>query len=196
MSLIIKNLKKNFGRKTIFDNFSYSFNDTGIYALTGESGIGKTTLLRIIAGLDKDFSGSIEAPKKVSVAFQEHRLFPNLSALDNLICINSDRKNKADKSKASKMLSSLGFSDEDMGLFPDELSGGMKQRVSLARAFLYDAPILLLDEPTKELDAENAKRVKSIIKAMAENRLVILVSHSSEDLSDLNCEIINLASFK
>ena len=86
MSLIIKNLKKNFGRKIIFDNFSYSFNDTGIYALTGESGIGKTTLLRIIACLDKDFSGSIEAPKKVSVAFQEHRLFPNLSALDNLIC--------------------------------------------------------------------------------------------------------------
>lgn len=194
MSLVIRNLKKNFGRKIIFDNFSYSFEDFGIYAVAGESGIGKTTLLRIIAGLDKDYSGEISGTSRTSVAFQEHRLFPNLSAIDNLIFAISDRKNEADVAKATEMLKTLGFSDDDMRLFPDELSGGMKQRVSLARAFLYDAPILLLDEPTKELDAENAKRVKTLIKQMAENRLIILVSHSSEDLSDLGCEIINLGS--
>lgn len=197
MALVIKNLKKSFGRKLIFNDLSYNFADTGIYALVGESGIGKTTLLRIIAGLDKDYSGSIEGElKTVSIAFQEHRLFPQLTALDNLIFAISNGKSEAVKAKAQDMLRSLGFSDADMELYPDELSGGMKQRVSLARAFLCDAPILLLDEPTKELDEANAKRVKSIVKELSRDRLVLLVSHSAEDITDLQAEIIDLKCYK
>ena len=192
MALVIKNLKKNFGRKESLHNFSYSFADRGIYAVTGESGIGKTTLLRIIAGLDKDFTGELLGAEQVSVAFQEHRLFPNLNALDNIVFAISERKDEAVIVEAKKILSKLGFDEADMLLFPDQLSGGMKQRVSLARSFLYEGKILLLDEPTKELDEENAKRVKEVIKELSQSRLVILVSHKGEDLTDLGARIIDL----
>lgn len=196
MALVIKNLRKNFGRKIIFHNFSYSFADRGIYALTGESGIGKTTLLRIIAGLDKDCSGEISGAENISVAFQEHRLFPTVNAIDNIVLAISERKNEADVKRAFDMLKRLGFGDADMNLYPDELSGGMKQRVSLARAFLYDSKILLLDEPTKELDEENASRVRAIIKELSKNRLVILVSHNNEDITALNAKVIDLENYQ
>ena len=90
------------------------------------------------------------------------------------------------------MLLSLGFRENDLYLLPDELSGGMKQRVSLARAFLFDAPILLLDEPTKELDPSNADTVRKIIKEQSLTRLVILVSHNGEDIDKLGATKINL----
>ena len=196
MALVIKNLKKNFGRKIIFHDFSYSFADRGIYALTGESGIGKTTLLRIIAGLDKDSSGEISGAENISVAFQEHRLFPTVNAIDNVVLAISERKNEADVKRAFDMLKRLGFGDADMNLYPDELSGGMKQRVSLARAFLYDSKILLLDEPTKELDEENVSRVRAIIKELSKDRLVILVSHNNEDITALGAKVIDLENYQ
>ena len=194
MMLEIKNLTKGFDDKILFENFSYIFSDKGIYAITGESGIGKTTLLRIIAGLDKDYSGEVinGGIGRVSVAFQEYRLFPQLSAIDNLIFAISPKKDEAVYEKCKKMLISLGFSETDTELLPAELSGGMKQRVSLARALLFDAPILLLDEPTKELDRLNADIVRSIISAEAKKRLVILVSHNDEDIDSLGAIKISL----
>lgn len=184
MSLKITNLNKNFGEKCIFKGFSYSFDMSGIYALKGESGVGKTTLLRIIAGLDKDYTGEVLGGNigRVSVAFQEYRLFSGLTALENIVFAISNGKDKAVFEKAKKTLFALGFSEADMSLYPEELSGGMKQRVSLARAFLADYPILLLDEPTKELDSANAKAVREMIKTLSKEKLVILVSHSDEDL--------------
>ena len=192
--LEIKNLSKSFDGKILFENFSYSFSDKGVYAVVGESGIGKTTLLRMIAGLDKDYDGEIigEGTKKVSFAFQEYRLFPWLSAIDNVIFAISDRKDEAVMKKAYDMLSKLGFSEGDMKLTPDELSGGMKQRVSIARAMLFDAPILLLDEPTKELDSGNADVVRSLILEESEHRLVIVVTHNSEDIPLINAQKIVL----
>ncbi len=193
MSLHIRNLSKNFNDKTIFTDFSYTFDDKGIYLLLGESGVGKTTLLRIIAGLDKDYSGEILGGGigRVSFAFQEYRLFPALSALENVIIATAD-DDEAAINKASALLSNLGFSYADMDLLPSELSGGMKQRVSLARAFMKKAPILLLDEPTKELDAVLCKRVCEIIKNVAEDRLVIVVTHKADDIRLLGGEQINL----
>lgn len=194
MSLTIKNLRKSFGEKRIFSDFSYSFSDKGIYLLTGESGIGKTTLLRIIAGLDKDFDGEIleGGIGRVSFAFQEHRLIPQLSAIENVAFANSDRKDEAVVSKATELLKTLALEDEDFLLTPDSLSGGMKQRISLARAFIKDAPILLLDEPTKELDPANAEIVRGLIRKAAESRLVILASHNPEDLLSLGDNVINI----
>ena len=181
--LEIKNLCKKYEEKVLFDSFSYSFAGCGLYTLVGESGIGKTTLLRIIAGLDTNYTGEVIGGGigRVSMAFQEYRLFPNLSALDNIIFAISDGKDKAVWQNAVGMLKRLGFSDEDMRLLPSELSGGMRMRVSLARAFLKDTPILLLDEPTKELDPQNANIVRQIISEIAVSRLVILVSHDDVD---------------
>lgn len=194
MSLTIKNLRKSFGEKRIFSDFSYSFSDKGIYLLTGESGIGKTTLLRMIAGLDKDFDGEIleGGIGRVSFAFQEHRLIPQLSAIENVVFAISDRKDEAVLSKATELLKTLALEDKDFLLTPDSLSGGMKQRISLARAFIKDAPILLLDEPTKELDPANAEIVRGLIRKAAESRLVILASHNLEDLLSLGDNVINI----
>lgn len=184
MGLRISNLKKSFDGKIIFDGFSYNFSDRGLYAITGRSGIGKTTLLRMISGLDTKYTGTVEGGgfKNVSYAFQEYRLFPTLSALDNVILANHDAKNEENTSDAKKLLFSLGFTNEEMQLLPHQLSGGMKQRVSLARAFLKKAPVLLLDEPTKELNAELSDTVINIMKTEAEKRLVIMVSHNQSDI--------------
>ena len=195
MKLEIKNLTKYFDDKCIFDSFSYSFSETGIYALVGESGIGKTTLLRIIASLDNSYrEGEIVGGgvKNVSFAFQEYRLFPELSALENIIFTISDKKSEAVCEQAKKMLFRLGFNDTDMDLLPEELSGGMKQRVSLARAFLKEAPIILLDEPTKELDEKNTMIVKQIISELAKTKLVIMVTHNPDDIVDLCATKIQL----
>ena len=184
MGLRISNLKKSFDGKIIFDGFSYDFSDRGLYAITGRSGVGKTTLLRIISGLDTKYTGTVVGGgfKNVSYAFQEYRLFPALSALDNVIFANHDTKNEENTSDAEKLLFSLGFTSEEMQLLPHQLSGGMKQRVSLARAFLKKAPVLLLDEPTKELNAELSDTVINIMKTEAEKRLVIMVSHNQSDI--------------
>ena len=193
MSLEIKNLTKRFGKKTIVSEFSYHFSEKGLYILRGKSGIGKTTLLRIIAGLDKDYSGEIieGGIGRISFAFQEYRLFPQLSALENVMIASKDDSD-ANKNIAMDLLSQLGFSFEEMSLLPSELSGGMKQRVSLARTFMKNAPVILLDEPTKELDAILCRQVCEMIKKIAEDKLVIIVTHRDDDLSLLDGKIIDL----
>ena len=193
MSLKIKNLSKSFGRKAIFDNFSFDFCDKGVYILRGESGKGKTTLLRIIAGLDKSYVGEIEGGgiENVSFAFQEYRLIPGLSAIENVL-IASKEKSNSDRIEANNLLDCLGFSSYDMNLLPAELSGGMKQRVSLARAFLKKSPVLLLDEPTKELDSALCERVCEMIKKISEFKLVIVVTHKEEDTLLLGGTQINI----
>ncbi len=192
MSLIINDVYKSFGEKSVLSGFSYEFFDRGIYAVCGESGVGKTTLLRIISGLDKDYTGSVLGGgfKNVSVAFQEYRLFPHLNALDNVKLAN--KESEAELEAAKEILTRLGFSDEDMKKRPTELSGGMKQRVSLARAILKDAPVLLLDEPTKELDGALRDEVYGIITEEAKRRLVIIVTHHGEDIERLEATKIFL----
>ena len=184
MILKLKNLTKSFGEHAVLRDFSYTFEQNGLWFITGDSGIGKTTLLRIIAGLDNDFSGDVEngGIGNVSFMFQEYRLFPTLSAQKNAAI--SEKGGAHDR--ATVLLSRLGFKDEDMKKKPHELSGGMKQRVAFARAVIKDAPILILDEPTKELDADTVGVMLEIIKEEAINRLVIVVTH--DDMSSL-CDV-------
>lgn len=186
MSLSIQKLNKHFGRKYIFTDFSYEFSDRGIYLLLGNSGVGKTTLLRIIAGLDKNFGGSVllSNASTVSVAFQEYRLFPTLTALENVMIASKD-EGEDSLLAAEALLLKLGFTKDEMNLYTDELSGGMKQRVSLARAFFANSDILLLDEPTKELNRELCDVVLQMIKDAGKERLVIVVTHNYDDVKEL-----------
>ena len=186
MALSIKSLKKSFGEKSIFKDFSYEFSDNGIYIISGDSGSGKTTLLRIISGLDKEYSGDVSGGgfDNVSYSFQEYRLFPMLTALKNLTVVFHEPSDD-DILSARELLSMLKFTESDMALYPRELSGGMKQRVSFARAVLKKSPILILDEPTKELDSEICRIIRKIIIEESKKRLVLLVTHRAEDVEGL-----------
>ncbi len=196
MSLRIKNLCKSFDKKTIFRDFTYYFQDTGIYALRGDSGVGKTTLLRIIAGLDKKYYGKVlgASAGQVSFCFQEHRLFSHLSAFDNVLKASFSEESYHNRKLTKAMLKRLNFSDSDMLLCPEELSGGMKQRVAFARAVLKKSNILLLDEPTKELDTALRDTVLEIIAEESKKRLVIFVTHKPEEIEILGATTINLTT--
>ena len=194
MSITINNLTKNFGRKVLFKNFSLEFDDNGTYAIMGESGTGKTTLLRMLAGLDKTYEGDIvfNSSSKVSMVFQEHRLFPNLNALDNVLVAAFDEYSSEDLEATKSFLKRLRFNDNDMLLYPDELSGGMKQRISLARGILRESDVILLDEPTKELDMELRETLYDIINEIARTKLVVISTHSNLDVTSTNAKIINI----
>lgn len=186
MNLIIENLTKSFGDKNVLKNFSYTFTSPGLYVITGESGIGKTTLLRLIAGLDDDYIGKITngGISNISFMFQEYRLFPKLNALDNVL-ITEEKATEDSKKKARELLLSLRFPEEAFSKKPNALSGGMKQRVAFARAIIKNSPILLLDEPTKELDTDTLASIIRIIKEESKKRIVIVVTHdTAEDLWD------------
>ena len=192
MVLKLNSISKRFGERVILDGFSYTFGKSGLYFILGESGAGKTTLLRIIAGLDADFSGTVEngGIANVSFMFQEYRLFPTLSSLKNAAIASK----VADTDGAKNLLTRLGFSEDDMKKKPRELSGGMKQRVAFARAVLKNAPILILDEPTTELDSETVSVMLNVIAEQARERVVIVVTH--DDVSKISeaSKIIRLST--
>ncbi len=190
----IENLSKSYGEKTLFQNLSYEFPDRGCVLIRGDSGAGKTTLLRILAGLEKADEGSAGGfAGKCAVAFQEYRLFPQLTALANVTEVSFGDRVTAEQTEAAKaLLLRLGFTGEDMKKRPDQLSGGMKQRVNLARALLSEKEVLLLDEPTKELNDELAQKVRQMMKEEGERRLVVLVSHSEKDLETFGENVVRL----
>ena len=190
MQVKLDNLTKTFDDKVIFKNFSYTFESPGIYAIIGDSGVGKTTLLRMISGLDNNFEGEIIGGgiKNTSFAFQEYRLFPTITALENAVLANGEPSDTKLREEAVFILTKLGFSEKDLKLYPGELSGGMRQRISLARAFLKKTQILILDEPTKELDLNIREALYDIIRKEGEKRLVIMVSHQSEDFDELSAK--------
>ena len=190
----LKDITKSFGKQSVLCGLSLEFNHTGLYIIKGPSGSGKTTLLRIIAGLDNDFTGEVTGAgiSNCSYAFQEHRLFPAASAFDNVFAVT--RGSDSERTKcAMDALISVGFDPEDFEKLPSELSGGMKQRVSLARAIAADKPILLLDEPTKELDQALRSKLQKLFIELSKKKLIIAVTHLEDDITALSDKIIDLS---
>ena len=196
MALKLENICKSFGQKNVIQDFSYTFEETGLYVIKGASGAGKTTLLRIIAGLDKEYRGKVidGGIKSTSFSFQEYRLFPDMTALDNIALVSFKKAEAHHVAMASKILGDLNFTNEEKYLYPDELSGGMKQRVNFARAVMKSSPILILDEPTKELDPALVKKMLDIIVNESMKRLVLLVTHNKDELSEIKHTIVNLST--
>ena len=192
MSINVKNLTKKYGRNIVLEDFSFEFKKGHVYALMGESGSGKTTLIKIIAGLDKKYMGEIIIDGAVSLAFQEHRLIPSLSLIDNLLVGAFESPSDEDVKKCKEIIRRFNFTEEEMDYYPSQLSGGMKQRVSIARALLYPHDILLLDEPAKELDERNREILYEIINEEARDKLVIMSTHSNESAEKTGAQIVKI----
>ncbi len=176
MEIKVTGLTKAFGDKNVLNGLSFSVPIGSVVRITGSSGIGKTTLLRILCGLEKATSGEIFGihRKDISYLFQEDRLFDTLSAIENVtLVMKGDEK----KDRAKKLLSDLGLTNKDFNCRPSELSGGMCRRVAIARALAYDKPILFLDEALRGLDEENAVRTARVIERESVGKTIFFVTH-------------------
>ncbi len=173
MRVMIK--EKSFGEKQVLRNLDIAVEKGERAAIIGPSGRGKTTLLRIIAGLDRDFSGRIEEPfRQPAVLFQEDRLTESITALSNLRAVSSDR------TRILSALRSVGLSGEERTIV-SALSGGMKRRLAIARLLLADGDAFLLDEPFRALDEESRRECAAAILSHAGDRTLIFISHDRED---------------
>lgn len=185
----IKNVSKSYGDKKIYDNFNLDIEDNRVTCLLGESGCGKTTLLKMISALTP-YEGEIECGEKISFVFQEPRLLPNLTVKGNLELVCGDLN------RIKGELKKLGLADR-LDSRPSELSGGEKQRVALARATLYGG-IMLLDEPFASLDL----KLKSVLikdftqMRLSDNLTAVLVTHDVREAIAAGDRIIVLRGGK
>lgn len=205
--LELRNLTKRFGNKQIFSNYDLVIPEGKIVAVVGQSGGGKTTLLRMLAGLETIDSGTLiyngqtlpleELEKRhlLGFVFQDFQLFPHLSVLENLILspIKTQNMSRSDaEDKARKLLDTLGLANHATA-YPFSLSGGQKQQVALARAMMIDPEIIGYDEPTSALDPELRKEVEKLI---LENRATgitqIVVTHDMQFAENIADEIIKI----
>lgn len=183
-------------------------------SILGESGGGKTTLMNIIGGLDRAFEGEVivdgrslnhkdekmmDAYRRETVGYiyQSYNLIRHLTVLDNvLISLEmTELSNKEREQKAKELLKRVGL-EEQLGKYPNQLSGGQKQRVAIARALANDPKIIIADEPTGALDAQNTKELLAILNEIAaEGRLVIAVTHS-QTVANAGTRIVHLGDGK
>ena len=200
--LELRNIDKRFGDKQILSDFNLTIHEGKILAIVGPSGGGKTTLLRMLAGLETIDSGEVfyngeslaldELTKRqlLGFVFQDFQLFPHLSVLENLtispVKMNGMSQVEADK-KARALLERLGLPGHE-GAFPYSLSGGQKQRVALARAMMIDPGIIGYDEPTSALDPALRLEVEKLILQNKELGMTqIVVTHDltfAENIAD------------
>ena len=205
--LELRNINKAFGGKQILTNFSLSIPEKQILAIVGPSGGGKTTLLRMLAGLETIDSGEIyyngeslaidelEKRNLLGFVFQDFQLFPHLSVLDNLtlspIKTMSMEKEVAEK-KARGLLEQLGLAGH-ADAFPFSLSGGQKQRVALARAMMINPEIIGYDEPTSALDPELRLDVEKLILQNKERGMTqIVVTHDLQFAENIADQILKV----
>ena len=190
MSIIITDLCRTFDDNEVLKNVNITLKDNSIYCLMGTSGIGKTTLLRILMGLEHADSGSISGIdiKSISCMFQEDRLIHDLSAIDNVRIVLRGKNNRDEIS--NNLLSILP--DDSLDMPVSSLSGGMKRRVALARALSYPGKLIILDEPFTGLDKDTKLNVIDYILKMRNNRTLLITTHGTDDANLLGAEIIKL----
>ena len=180
--IVADSLRKSFDRNLLWENISFTLTP-GIYCFRGPSGCGKTTLGRILAGLDTPNSGRVSGVEgRPAVLFQEPRLLPAVSALDNVACISHGNKGRE---IARDLLQDLHFTEEDLNKRPHELSGGMQQRVALARLLLFakenPGNFALLDEPFRGLDSHTKAVAAAMIQRHLTGRITVIITHDESD---------------
>ncbi|WP_072803584.1 ABC transporter ATP-binding protein [Rhodococcoides yunnanense] len=176
----IRNVRRAFGDRPVLDGIDLQLRSGEFVALLGPSGTGKTTLLRILAGLDSADSGRVVVPRARSVVFQEPRLVPSRRVWRNVVLGgHSPRKLR---SRADAALSEVGLSNHGSA-WPVTLSGGEAQRVALARALVTEPGLLLLDEPFAALDALTRIKMQDLVAELVElhRPAVVLVTHDVDE---------------
>ena len=203
---------ESFKKIKVLKKVSFNFKKGKIYSLIGPSGSGKSTLLNILSLIDRPSSGSIYIEdnlidfnksdkkdilraNKIGIIYQQDNLLPDFTALENIYLASLAIGNTKERSitKAKILLKKVGLLNRSKH-FPSQLSGGEKQRVSIARALINDPQIILADEPTGSLDLETAKHIFEILKnQINSNRLIIFATHNRffADKSDCLLEIVN-----
>ena len=211
----LSNLNKTFlnERKIhVLKKINYKFKRGKIYSLMGPSGSGKSTLLNLLSLIDRPTSGSIIIENdqinfknsqkndllranKIGIIYQHDNLLSDFTAIENIYLASLAAGNTKESaiSKSKILLRKVGLTSRS-NHFPSQLSGGEKQRISIARALINDPQIILADEPTGSLDLETAKEVFEILKKQINsNRLIIFATHNRffADKSDCLLEIVN-----
>jgi len=197
------------GNKVIaLNNINLSFNDKGLIFIIGKSGSGKTTLLNLIGGLDKCNEGEIIVDniditklnhneldfyrnKNVGYIFQEYNLIKELNIYDNIAISLELQKAKYDKQKIYEVLKKVDMLGYEKRLV-EELSTGQKQRIAIARALVKNPKLILADEPTGALDIATSEQIYKLFKKLANEKLIIVVTHDKEAAYKYGDRVIEL----
>jgi len=191
----VERITKNYGELQVLQDLSLEFPERKITAILGPSGCGKTTLLKIMAGLIKVDQGTVVSTVRVGFLFQEPRLLPWLNIYGNLALVLEDKlPPEKVASQVSHYLQAVGLG-EYQNFYPRQLSGGMKQRAAMARAFSYPAELLLMDEPFKSLDLKTRYQlVSDFLTLWRQNpNTVVVVTHDVKEAVWLGDQILVLS---
>lgn len=186
MAVEIRGLCKAFGAHKVLENFCATLPESGVVEVCGRSGAGKTTLFRILLGLETADSGEIAGLEgwRLGAVFQEDRLLPHRSAVDNVRFVCG-----ASEAEILSHLEQVGLGAQ-AGQRVCDYSGGMRRRAAIVRAVLYPCRALLLDEPFKGLDGEARRDAASYIRRHAPEATVLCVTHDREDAAALEAESV------
>ena len=187
--LEISHLTKRFGEKTLFEDLNLTL--TAPAVLWAPSGWGKTTLLRILMGLEPPTSGTVQGVGKVSAVFQEDRLCTQLTAVENVALVLPGAESQY-KTQIEADFQQLGLDGAALALPARKLSGGQKRRAALLRALWAESDTLLLDEPFTGMDPETMKKAAALLKARCGGKNVLLATHDCEAIAALGWDVLDL----
>ena len=190
--LVCRSLELRRGDRAVLRGIDLTAAPGELVAIMGSSGGGKTTLLRLVAGLERPSAGDVHRPSgRVGYAFQEHRLLPWRTAVENVLLVRGRRPNADVRRAALALLGALGV-DDAADRRPDHLSGGMRQRVSLARALFAEPALLLVDEPLSAVDRIARRRIGLEVRQRLGTAVALWVTHDQEEAEAVADRIVTL----